>query len=151
MTTSHVQDVTPRQADVPVAVATHSTLTHDKTPALNRRSGVGIVDRDVASRGGGQRARKATAAAGLGGAAIGLLLGVILGVLVAGPGWLAVVATTTLVGSLWGTAIGSLALGESLAHRDYAALAVGADPRHETRVPGGSAADPWQLSVRPGM
>lgn len=151
MTTSHVQDVTPRQADAPVAVATHSTLTQDTTSALNWPSGVGIVDREVATRGGCHRARKATAAASLAGAAIGLLLGVILGVLVAGPAWLAVVATTTLVGSLWGTAIGSLALGENLAHRDYAALAVGADTPHETRVPGGSAPDPWQLSVRPGM
>lgn len=148
MTTSHVQDVAPRQADAPVAVATHSTLTEDETSALNRPSG--IVGREVATRGGGHRARKATAPAGLGGAAIGLLLGVILGVFVAGPGWLGVVVATTLVGSLWGTAIGSLALGENLAHRDYAALAVGADTRHETRVPGGSAADPWQ-SVRPGM
>lgn len=151
MTTSHVQDVTPRQADAPVAVATPSTLTEDKTSALNRPSGIGIVGREVATRGRGHRARKATAPAGLGGAAIGLLLGVILGVLVAGPVWLAVVVATTLAGSLWGTAIGSLALGENLAHRDYAALAVGADTRHETRVPGGSAADPWQLSVRPGM
>ena len=150
MTTSHVQDVTPRQADAPVAVATHSTLTQDTTSALNWPSGVGIVDREVATRGVCHRA-KATAAASLAGAAIGLLLGVILGVLVAGAGWLAVVATTTLVGSLWGTAIGSLALGENLAHRDYAALAVSADPRLETRGPGGSAADPWQLSVRPGM
>lgn len=151
MTTSHVQDVTPRQADAPVAVATHGTLTEDKPSAPNRPSGVGIVGREVATRGGGDSARKAATPAGLGGAAIGLLLGVILGVLVAGAGWLAVVATTTLVGSLWGTAIGSLALGENLAHRDYAALAVSADPRLETRGPGGSAADPWQLSVRPGM
>ena len=149
MTTSHVQDVAPRQAGAPGAVATPSTLTEDKTSALNRPSGVGIVGREVATRGGGHRARKAAAA--VGGAAIGLLLGVILGVLVAGPGWLAVVATTTLVGSLWGTALGSLALGEDLAHRDYAALAVDADTRHETSVPGGSAADPWQLSVRSGM
>lgn len=151
MTTSHVQDVTPRQAGAPVAVATHGTLTQDTTSGPNPPSGVGIVGREVAPRGRGHRARKATAAAGLGGAAVGLLLGVVLGALVAGPGWLAVVATTTLVGSLWGTAIGSLALGENLAHRDYAALAVGADTRHETRVPGGNAADPWQLSVRPGM
>lgn len=94
---------------------------------------------------------RAALAGGATGAWVGLLLGVLLGVFTPGLVWLSVLLTSTVMGSLWGAAIGFVAHWSTRGRRDFTSLHGLSAERYDVVVAAESAAEAAQLlSTRHG-
>jgi hypothetical protein len=88
---------------------------------------------------------RAALAGGATGGWLGLLLGVLLGVFTPGLVWLSVLLTSTIMGALWGAAIGFVAHWATRGRRDFTSLHGLSAERYDVVVRSESAAEAARL------